>query len=203
MPAFLLAAVFTLAGDWDVKVDGTVLHVAPPAITTVKAEKYTALPIFNPQKHHWTAEDDKLLRERPSTQVALLLRVSPMAVRHRRSRLGILRPGALETSRPSPWQPEEDARLGTSWDAEVARQLGRSVFCVKSRRERLGIPSVLHRWTPQADALLGPMPDQQVARRLGITLKAVARRRERLGIPVGGRKFKTPGTTPRPTPSDQ
>jgi len=51
-------ASFTVAGDWDVRVTlpGSAVqtvHVAPPSIITVIAEKYTALPLFNPQAGGW------------------------------------------------------------------------------------------------------------------------------------------------------
>lgn len=50
---------FTLSGDWDVRIDlpGTpsqIVHVAPPVMSSVTAEKYTAIPIFNPKASGWT-----------------------------------------------------------------------------------------------------------------------------------------------------
>jgi len=45
--------------------------------------------IFNPTRHEWRPEDDKLLGERPDQYIALLLRVSVSAVRKRRRKLGI------------------------------------------------------------------------------------------------------------------
>ena len=117
---------------------------------------------------------------------ALFLGISRLAVHHRRCRLGISAPGGRPYHRQRPWQPREDALLGTASDVEIARRLGRTVANVSHRRHRLGIPSHGHRWTPEADALLGRMPDQKLGRRLGCTAKAVARRRERLGIPASG-----------------
>lgn len=51
-------ASFILSGDWDVRVDlpGTAsqtVHVNPPAMIAVTAEKYTAVPIFNPKAGGW------------------------------------------------------------------------------------------------------------------------------------------------------
>ncbi|MES1258420.1 MAG: SGNH/GDSL hydrolase family protein [Acidobacteriota bacterium] len=51
-------ASFAISGDWDVRVvvagtPGQTLHVTPPAATAVVAEKYTALPLFNPQAGGW------------------------------------------------------------------------------------------------------------------------------------------------------
>ena len=51
------------------------------------------IPIFHPKKHRWTPADDKLLSERPDAQVAMLLGISRLAAKHRRLRLGIVRPG--------------------------------------------------------------------------------------------------------------
>ena len=140
--------------------------------------------IFDPKKHHWTPADDKLLGERPDSQVALFLGISRIAVLHRRCRLRLLRPGAEKYARPRPWPPEEDALLGTALDAELADKLRRTLSDVSRRRHRLGIPSHGHHWTPKTDALLGKLPDKKVARRLRCTVKAVARRRERLEIPA-------------------
>ena len=51
-------ASFTLAGDWDVRVAvpgaGTeTVHVSPPAMIKVMAEKYEAVPIFKPKAGGW------------------------------------------------------------------------------------------------------------------------------------------------------
>jgi lysophospholipase L1-like esterase len=47
-------ASFTLAGDWDVRVDSQTVHVTPPVMISVTAEKYTAIPIFKPNASGWT-----------------------------------------------------------------------------------------------------------------------------------------------------
>ena len=44
---------FTISGDWEVTVTGQTLHVAPPVAIQVKAEKYTAIPVFNPKAGGW------------------------------------------------------------------------------------------------------------------------------------------------------
>jgi hypothetical protein len=144
--------------------------------------------IFNPQKHHWTREDDKLLGLRPDAQIAKLLRISLWAVTKRRLRLGIPPPGRVELVRPRPWQAKEDALLGIGADDEVARKLGRSVASVRRRRNQLGIPSQVRRWTVQEKALVGKWPDSEVARRLAYTVKAVTRQRERMGIRAYGKR---------------
>lgn len=51
-------ATFTLAGDWDVRIqipgsEVQILHVAPPLMVHVKAEKYASLPVFNPKVGGW------------------------------------------------------------------------------------------------------------------------------------------------------
>ncbi len=61
---FLLAALaqepasFSLAGDWEVRVrvphgPEQVVRVTPPVMTTVTAEKYDSLPVFNPKAGGW------------------------------------------------------------------------------------------------------------------------------------------------------
>ncbi len=49
---------FRLVGNWDVEVVATggktqIVHVQPPAMTTVNAERYSALPMFNPKAGGW------------------------------------------------------------------------------------------------------------------------------------------------------
>jgi hypothetical protein len=51
-------ATFTLAGDWEVRVEvpgiePQTVHVRPPAMIEVNAEKYTSVPIFNPKAGGW------------------------------------------------------------------------------------------------------------------------------------------------------
>jgi hypothetical protein len=111
--------------------------------------------------------------------------MSQVAVKGRRLRLGILRPGR-EYVRLRPWQPAEDKLLGTASDRELARRLGRSLSSVRQRMTQLGVQSPLRHWTAADDALLGKMLDEAVARRLGRTVRAVSTRRQRLGIPAGG-----------------
>jgi lysophospholipase L1-like esterase len=59
-PAFAREpATLTLSGDWDVQVElpgvpNQIVHVAPPAIVSVTAEKYTTVPVFNPKASGWT-----------------------------------------------------------------------------------------------------------------------------------------------------
>jgi hypothetical protein len=153
------------------------------SVRTRRASK--RLPVCDPKKHRWTADDDKLLGLRPDAQVALLLRITKEAVKHRRHQLRISLPGQERIIPASkPWLPEDDALLGTISDQEVARRLGRSATSVKARRARQGIASYRHWWTPGQDVLLGKFPDEELARRLGRTAEAVLARRERLGIPA-------------------
>ena len=166
--------------------DGRLARRLKRSVESVRARRAAkGMPPFDPKKHHWTAEDEKLLGLRPDAQVAMLLRISVGAVRHRRNHLRISLPGQASKITPSkPWLPEDMAMLGKASDAQVARRLGRSVTSVKARRLRLGIGSNRRRWTPEQDVLLGKFPDGTLARRLGCTVKAVQARRERLGIPV-------------------
>ncbi len=51
-------ASFAIAGDWDVRVTvagagGATLHVTPPAMIAVTAEKYAEIPLFNPKAGGW------------------------------------------------------------------------------------------------------------------------------------------------------
>ncbi|MEP6535426.1 MAG: hypothetical protein ABJF23_08930, partial [Bryobacteraceae bacterium] len=51
-------AAFSLSGDWDVQValpgtDTRIVHITRPAVISVTAEKYTAIPIFNPKAGGW------------------------------------------------------------------------------------------------------------------------------------------------------
>jgi hypothetical protein len=143
------------------------------------------IPVCDPKKHKWTADDDKLLGLRPDAQVALLLRVTVEAVRHRRHQLRISLPGQGRTIPDQKlWQPEEDALLGTVSDKEAARQLGRTSGGVKARRIRKGIVSCRYWWTPVHDVLLGKFPDEELAQRLDRSLEAIKARRERLKIPA-------------------
>ncbi len=52
-------ASFTLAGDWEVRVElhgitAQTLHVTPPELISVTAEKYTSIPVFKPKASGWT-----------------------------------------------------------------------------------------------------------------------------------------------------
>ncbi len=63
-------------------------------VERVKAHRhYLDIPIFKPKTHRWTPDGDRLLSERPDVQVAMFLGITEGAVRHRRIRLGIARPG--------------------------------------------------------------------------------------------------------------
>jgi len=88
--------------------------------------------------NRWRPEDDKILGERPDAQVARLLGRTKVAVRARRSELGI---AAHVTERRAPFWAEKEIRLlGKVPDVEAARLLGRTVNSVKLNRVRLGIP---------------------------------------------------------------
>jgi lysophospholipase L1-like esterase len=52
------AATFSTAGDWDVRVSlpggvSETLHVTPPEMIRVTAEKYASIPVFNPKAGGW------------------------------------------------------------------------------------------------------------------------------------------------------
>ena len=156
------------------------------SVETVRTRRaHKGIPVFNPKKHWWTAEDDKLLGLRPDTQVAMLLGISVTAVKHRRNQLRISLPGqTTKAAPPKPWLPEEIAMLGKVTDAQVSRRIGRSVTSIQAKRLRLGIASSGHHWTAECDALLAKFPDKVLARRLGCTVEEVQARRERAGIPA-------------------
>jgi hypothetical protein len=94
------------------------------SVETVRTRRaHKGIRVFNPQKHCWTAEDEKLLGLRPDAQVAMLLGVSEGTVRHRRNQLRISLPaGLLE-------------------DQTLARRLGCTVKVVQARRAKLGVPA--------------------------------------------------------------
>ena len=139
---------------WEVELLGSMpdrrlarrLHRSVQSVTARRRAAH--IPIFNSKIHRWTPADDKVLSERPDAQVAMLLGISPLAVKARRLRLGMLRPGR-EYVRLRPWQPAEDALLGTASDSELARRLGRGISSVRQRRIQLGLQSPCHHWPPK------------------------------------------------------
>jgi hypothetical protein len=51
-------AAFAISGNWEVTVQAPgsaaqVVHVAPPSMLTVTAERYLAVPVFNPKASGW------------------------------------------------------------------------------------------------------------------------------------------------------
>lgn len=71
-------AVFTLAGDWDVRVaapgiEPQTVRVTPPVMLTVVAEKYDAVPVFNPKAGGWVKGAQLLGLKAQETTNALLL----------------------------------------------------------------------------------------------------------------------------------
>jgi len=61
-------------------------------VVSIKVRRHRkGIPVFKRKSHVWKPEDDKILGIRPDSQIALLLGVSELAVRHRRIRLRILR----------------------------------------------------------------------------------------------------------------
>ena len=58
------------------------------SVRSVIVRRYEkGIPLLSRQKHHWTPADEKLLGARPDAQIALLLGISKVAVRHRHQRL--------------------------------------------------------------------------------------------------------------------
>ena len=112
------------------------------------------IPIFDPQRRRWTPADDKLLHERPDPQIAMFLGISRRAVRHRRRRLGIPEPGGKQFTAPLPWQPAEDALLGTgsdarwraSWGALFTMCAGEGFNWGSSLHSTTGLPKPMRRW---------------------------------------------------------
>ncbi|HSH95096.1 MAG TPA: SGNH/GDSL hydrolase family protein [Roseimicrobium sp.] len=50
---FAAPAPVTVSGDWDLKVEGTILKVTPPAPVDITAEKHDVVPIYNPKAGGW------------------------------------------------------------------------------------------------------------------------------------------------------
>jgi len=89
------------------------------------------IPLFNPQKHHWTPAANKLLsgaqtahRLVPGHQQAGR-QASPKPVRHLAGRREEIRASTA-------LQPKEDALLGTIPDVQLARRLSRTVADVRT-----------------------------------------------------------------------
>jgi len=99
--------------------------------------------------------DDQLLGKRPDEQIALLLRRTVTAVKHRQ------------------WSAAEDQLLGSAPDSEIARQLGCNESVVRVRRCKLDIKSHRHKWTPKADRALGQMSDEAAAKQIGCSVNAI------------------------------
>ena len=79
---------------------------------------------------------------RPDEQIAMLLHKSVSAVKHRRSRLGIV----TRKIKQKKWSPAEDQLLGSAPDSEIARRLGCHKFVVQARRLRLKIIAHRRSW---------------------------------------------------------
>ena len=87
----------------------------------------------------------------------MLLHKSVSAVKHRRSRLGIV----TRKIKQKKWSPAEDQLLGSAPDSEIARRLGCHKFVVQARRLRLKIIAHRRSWKAKADGLLGQLPDAE------------------------------------------
>src|ERR1035441_5950467 len=72
----------------------------------------------------------------------MLLHKSVSAVKHRRSRLGIV----TRKIKQKKWSPAEDQLLGSAPDSEIARRLGCHKFVVQARRLRLKIIAHRRSW---------------------------------------------------------
>jgi len=150
------------------------------------------IPIAQPQKRRWTAEEDALLGTALDVEVAGKLGRSEASVQLRRLQLGIAPAPAPMHPRSGDsgyrnWDPRNDHLLGKLRDEEVARRTGCRVQTVRVRRHRLGIPiaqSQRRSWVPHEEALLGKASDTAVAAKLGRTESAVSQHRQALGIPT-------------------
>jgi transposase-like protein len=128
----------------------------------------------------WIPEEEALLSQLPTRELARVLGRTPKSIMTRRHALGL----AAKTVQP-PWPEAEIKLLGTGPDHVIAHRLGRPREAVTGKRMRLGIPAANeHLWTPEQEALLGQVSDAEAAHQLGKTLKAVYNRRLKLGIPV-------------------
>src|SRR5439155_16207514 len=94
---------------------------------------------FNPTRHFWTTEDDKLPGTRPDAQVALLIGVTVKSVRHRRAMLERAPSPQDVRNRPLRWTADEDRIVRTQGVSEAVRQLKRTRAAILIRRRVLGI----------------------------------------------------------------
>jgi hypothetical protein len=145
------------------------------------------IPVFNSKRHPWKPEDERLLGTRPDDQVAMLLRTTVKAVRHRRASLKIPAcPRQIEQQRQV-WTEQEDEVVRKFPADEAVRRLHRTRAAVLVRRRILGIRQSIHRgWTAEEDALFSQFNDKEIAEKLGRTPSAVENRRTHLKIRAGG-----------------
>jgi len=85
-----------------------------------------------------------------------------------------------------PWDPSEDALLGTMSDAEVAARVRRSASSVANRRRTQGVAAYTGRrsWTDEEIALLGTDTDANIGRRIGRSAAVIAQKRYQERIPA-------------------
>jgi hypothetical protein len=140
---------------------------------------------FDPSRHFWRPEDDKLLGVRPDAQVALLIGATVKSVRHRRAMLGKSPAPQDLANRPQPWTANEDRIVRTQGIDEAVGQLKRTRAAILGRRRLLGIRQITRRnWTPAEDKLFNKLNDKELAEKFGRTISSVENRRTRLRIPV-------------------
>ena len=95
------------------------------------------IPKFDPRVHQWTPKEDALLGTMTDGKLAARMKLSRLAVAHRRRRLGI----PVRFAHRRPWTRAEEALLGIASDTAIASRLGRAVETVCIRRQKLGIPN--------------------------------------------------------------
>src|SRR5258708_34351144 len=109
----------------------------------------------------WTKQEEAKLGTGPDEAVARQIKRTFLAVRYRRSQLGIPVFGGIGFQ----WTAAQDRLLRLHTAKVVARRLGISMTMVYCRREKLGIAGLLP-WKPKEVALLGTMSDNDLARKL-------------------------------------
>jgi hypothetical protein len=141
------------------------------------------------RQHHWTDEEDQVVRTLPVAEAAQRLNRSRQAIRTRRQALGVAEKRDLPV-----WSESETALLGVLPDAEVARRTGRTLMAVKNKRLALGSPVVVEgpkglrqrRWTVAEDRVIRTQTVDEAVQHLNRSRGAILLRRRLLGVAESG-----------------
>ena len=151
-------AVFAISGDWEVRVAGAAIRVAPPRLLTVTAETYEPVPVFNPKANGWvkgaqlrgvkaqeTTSPNMLdgsslvLRAGPEADAELFAKGSDYDFDPLWGTFGRIEGGAIKANQPVyAWYRHAQARL----DSVVRTAQGKTVV-------REGAPSAAAPWPPR------------------------------------------------------